>query len=103
MAGNIALVQCLCPRRHCILGLAFDIRGTRPDEAVNAMRGIVEDMAARKILYPSCGLCRAPVGEWFYEVGLTRFDSMKEAEAPLRAAEEAQARSAAWLKDQNKN
>jgi len=67
------------------------------------LRGIVEDMSARKILHPWCGLCREPVTGWFYEVGLTRFNSMKEAEGPLRAAEEAQKQSAAWLKDQSEN
>jgi len=103
LAGNIAIVQCVCPKRHCILALAADLRTVRPIRAIKILQNSVRTMVASGMMNPHCGLCNASISEWGYEVGGTRFETLQEAEPVLRAAEEAQLRSAAYLKNFSNN
>ena len=47
-------------------------------------------MVGSGTINPWCGLCKAPIESWRYELGRTRFASMAEAEPVLRQSEREQ-------------
>jgi hypothetical protein len=79
---RVRIVQCLCPKRHCIMATAYTPADITDDDAVEEMRDSINSMIARGVLDPWCGICAAT--DWHYEVGQTAFATMEVA-APDRA------------------
>lgn len=92
----VALVQALCPDRHCILALASDELSA--DEARDRLKAFITVALAFGEINPWCGLCGASAETWHYEVGPSRFASMEAARAALHAAEADQLESARLLR-----
>ena len=44
----IHVIQCLCPDRHCIFGMAYDPADISPEEAMQGFREVVQPRARRK-------------------------------------------------------
>jgi hypothetical protein len=74
--SRVKIAQCLCPRRHCLVAISFEEDQMTDGEAVAAIKLQFTTNAA---LNPRCGLCGAPLEECGYEVGVTRFNSLREA------------------------
>jgi hypothetical protein len=91
------LAQLLCPQRHCILALAYDLEQTTPAE-------IEEKLIAAttlKVINPWCGICRSR--DLHVEHGKLFTDDWDEAMAMLRANEAAQLATRAILGEHNRN
>jgi hypothetical protein len=91
------LAQLLCPQRHCILALAYDIEEHKPadiEEKLNAAMTL-------KVINPWCGICRSR--HLHVEHGKLSTDDWDEAMVMLRANEAAQLATRAILGDQNRN
>ena len=84
---SVWLLQCLCPARHCLLGVAYEdtLLGT-PEAAAAAIRG-VESVFNEGTLDRWCGICGSR--EIHYETGRMPYQTLKEAMGPLREAEAA--------------
>jgi hypothetical protein len=93
---QVLLVQCLCPQRHAILAAASDLYGA--ELLTTSLREQLRRWLETGTINPWCGLCGAPRETWTYEVGVTRYRTMAEAEPALRQLEAEQIRSAAVLK-----
>jgi hypothetical protein len=91
--SHVWLAQCLCPQRHAILGAAVeaDYRPGAEDALIETLRLQVKRMIGSGTINPWCGLCKAPIESWRYEINRTRFASMAEAEPQLRQSEREQA------------
>jgi len=92
------LAQLLCPQRHCILGLAYDLEEHTPadiEERFTLMLTMVG------IMNPWCGICRSRT--LHVEHGKLATDDWDEANAILREAEQANLATRAILGDQNRN
>jgi hypothetical protein len=94
----ILLAQCLCPNRHTIAAVAD--AGPQED-MVAGLRAAVR-ACLQTTLNPWCGICGAIAETWTYEVGVTRFKTMAEAERVLNAEEAAQQAIAEILKAQGR-
>lgn len=92
------LAQLLCPKRHCILGLAYDSEETTP-EAIEAKLTLT--MHALKVVNPWCGICGSR--DLHVEHGKLKTDDWDEANAMLRAAEQANLATRQVLGEQNRN
>lgn len=90
---RVWIAQCLCPQRHAILAASGEAedQASAEETLIKPLRRHVERMIGSGTFNPWCGLCRAPMESWRYEVGRTRFCSMAEAEPALRENERAQA------------
>ena len=98
MAAGVWIAQCLCPDRHCILAAAGVAEGRAEAAAIErTLRDNVAGLLARRVLNPWCGLCRAPITSWAYELGRTRWRTMAEAKLALEEAERKQRLTAALL------
>jgi hypothetical protein len=107
---KVRIVQCLCPKRHCILAIAYKPGvSTAPDpdspdlrtlltreNASGHLRRRVELLLAMKAMDPYCGLCGAR--EWTYEDASTRFETLAEAMPHLEQSEAEQRATAAFLR-----
>lgn len=78
----IFICQYLCPKRHCIVALAYDPAGTTVDQVEETLK---KAMADNKV-DPWCGLCRST--DLKFEHERTRFNTMEEA-MPFFKVEEA--------------
>ena len=92
---SVFLIQCLCPQRHAIVGIAYEA-DEPSDERVEQLKVAVAMMIERGAIDPWCGICRSR--DWHYETGKTRYRTLAEAEIPLRANEAAQAATRDFLK-----
>jgi hypothetical protein len=72
------IVQCLCPSRHAILGVAFDDTDMGPSQGVGELRVVVGDLVERGVINDHCGLCGSR--SWTYELGKTKYHSIEEAQ-----------------------
>src|SRR5579864_7504118 len=86
MMRRVWIVQCLCPARHCILAAADEAESEVEAERTirQPLRRRIAEMLAAGVLNPWCGLCDAKRATWRFELRRTRFETMAEAEAPLR-------------------
>jgi hypothetical protein len=94
---RVWIAQCLCPARHAIMATAGEADSEQAASAIEkALREAVAVMLESGEVNPWCGLCRAGVETWRYEVGRTRFATMAEATPALAqsAAEQAALRAA---------
>lgn len=89
---RVWIAQCLCPQRHAILAAANEADDRKEAEDLIAqLRTQVTRMIGSGTFNPWCGLCKAPIESWFYELRRMPFHSMQEAEPVLRQSERAQA------------
>jgi hypothetical protein len=90
---RVWIAQCLCPQRHAILaaGGEAEDHSAAEEALIKPLRTQVTRMIGSGTINPWCGLCKAPIESWRYEVGRTRFASMAEAEPHLRQNEREQA------------
>jgi hypothetical protein len=91
--SRVWIAQCLCPKRHAILAVSAEAKDRMAAEAslIERLRTQVRRMIGSGTLNPWCGLCKAPIESWRYQVGRTRFATMAEAEPVLRQSEREQA------------
>jgi hypothetical protein len=89
---RVWIAQCLCPQRHAILAASSEAedRQAAEERCLKPLREQVTRMIGSGTINPWCGLCRAPLESWRYEVGRTRFASMQEAEPAMRQSEREQ-------------
>ena len=85
---SVYLIQCLCPQRHCIVGITYEAGGPS-NERLAAFRLVVAQLIEEKTINPWCGICDSR--DWHYEMAKTRYRTMEEAEGPLAEAQAAQA------------
>jgi hypothetical protein len=92
-ARRVWIAQCLCPQRHAILAATNEADDRSEAEAtlIAQLRTHVRRMIGSGTINPWCGLCKAPVESWRYELGRTPYRSIEEAEPSLRQSERAQA------------
>jgi hypothetical protein len=96
----IHLIQCLCPKRHAIFGLAYNPENMKPEDAMSGLRDLLQIAIEKGIINPWCGLCRSR--EWKYEDAETPYRTMEEAAPHLHDAEQKQ-RAARLFMDQHRN
>jgi hypothetical protein len=89
MTTHVWMCQCLCPKRHAILGGAG-----LADNAVDAyekieapLRESIERMLWMGDINRWCGICHANAKTWHYETERTRYHTMEEAHEPMRRVE----------------
>ena len=92
---SVYLIQCLCPQRHAIVGIAYEA-DEPSEERLEQLKSAVALMVETGAIDPWCGICRSR--DWHYDTGKTRYQTLAEAEGPLRAAEVDQARSREFFK-----
>lgn len=91
------LAQYLCPQRHCILALAYDIEEMKPAEIEEKLNAAM----ASKVINPWCGICKSR--ELHIEHGKIFTDDWEEALVMLKANEAAQLATRQILGEQNRN
>jgi len=91
----IHVIQCLCPDRHCIFGMAYDPADISPEEAMQGFREVVQAALDRQLANPHCGICGSTA--WQYEDRATKFKTIEEARPVLEESERAQAIARAVL------
>ena len=91
----VHMIQVLCPKRHCILAIAYDPESTSPDDAMAGLRAHVDHLLAQRAINPWCGICGSR--QWAYEDRESIFKTMEEATPVLRERERQQALARAAL------
>jgi hypothetical protein len=92
---RIWIAQVLCPSRHAIVAVAFDVAEYSPDDAVARLQSSVSSTVAAGGLNPWCGLCGSRV--WTVEAGPTPWTTMDEAAPHIKAIEQANLQSRSIL------
>jgi hypothetical protein len=98
MAGGddgVWIVQCLCPRRHCIMAVAYEPGSMDHAAAEGALREAVARAIAGGLLNPWCALCGSR--DFGYSAGRTPYRTIAEARAPLAELERRQEATREWL------
>lgn len=93
------LAQLLCPQRHCILALAYDIEDTKPAEIEARFSMILT--STMNLMNPWCGICGSR--KLHVEHGKLATDDWDEATAILREAEQKNLATRQVLGEQNRN
>src|SRR5262245_33508649 len=78
------IAQLLCPKRHAICALAYDLERTPADEITQHLQSVVSNRVGG--IDPWCGLCGSR--ELHVEHGKLFTDDWDEAETMLRQCEE---------------
>lgn len=83
--AKVHLVQCYCPRRHTIFGMAYETSdlGLNPKTAPGVLRETVNQWVAEGKINPYCEICGSQA--FTYEDRPTRFNSIQEAMPELEA------------------
>jgi hypothetical protein len=92
---SVYLIQCLCPQRHCILGMAYEADEPSDDKLAEFKANVVR-LVAVSAMDPWCGICQSR--NWSYETKKTPYLTLEEAEGPLRMVEAMQARTREFFK-----
>lgn len=80
--AKIKIMQFLCPKRHCIVALAFDGETMTETEAQAALKNGVKALHFNG----RCGICGS--GDLRFETGETKFESLAEASSHLIVEEQ---------------
>lgn len=97
----ICICQLLCPNRHCIIGVAYDVDKTSPQDAERGLYAMFEEAVKFYHVNRWCELCKS--GKFHCEHGFTRFHTLDEAEPVLRQLEKEQILSQQFLISQREN
>lgn len=83
---KVYILQCLCPERHAIFGIAFAATD-RAEMRRKKLEGIAEMEKAFRSGHPArrCGICGSTVLN--YEAGLTPYATLAEAMPAIRREE----------------
>jgi hypothetical protein len=95
---RIRIVQCLCPKRHAILAIAYTPADLTDDDVTEALTSQVRSMIQHGVLDPWCGICGATA--WHCEIGQTAFATMEEAAPHLKDIEAENLRARNFLRTQ---
>lgn len=85
---RVWIAHCLCgPNRHAIAALAgeFETEAEASAGLLSKLRRLITELNGAGTLNPWCGICGSLA--WRYEVGVTRWRTMAEAETYLRRVE----------------
>lgn len=91
----IHIIQCLCPSRHCIFGVAYDPADMEHDVAMATFQQQVEQWIEKKEINPWCGICGSR--DWKYEMARTKYTTMQEAATELAKEEAKQMESRRYI------
>lgn len=92
--GRIHLIQMLCPRRHCFAAIAYDPKDGDVEGAIECLKdAIKENDEKHNLPAPRCSFCNS--AEFYFEVGITKFLTMEEAEPEIERVYKLQAESVA--------
>jgi hypothetical protein len=83
----IRVIQCLCKRQHCIMGMAYDPRTKPSNDAMFQFRVLVESSVQRNYFPSECALCKCPSDDWHYIDMNTKFSTLEEARPVLELFE----------------
>jgi hypothetical protein len=75
----IRVLQCLCSKQHCIMGIAYDPRTLPSETAFLGFRTLIEEGIATQRFNPWCALCFCPAKEWHYTDINTKFSTIEQA------------------------
>ncbi len=83
------IAQCLCPERHCIMAAATTAETEREarDAVLRPLRNAINQVLAIGAMNPWCALCGAEQPKWTFELGVTAWSNLEEANKELRRAE----------------
>ena len=87
MSSKVHVTQCLCPKRHCIMAIAWQEPEYTPDTAKEKLKSIIKRLMERGAINGFCGICNS--SKLTYEDGVTGFKTLDEAMPHLRAVERA--------------
>lgn len=90
---RVWIAQCLCPQRHAILAAAREVE-ERPGAEIGLiepLRTQIKMLVGSKTINPWCGLCKAPIESWRYELNRTPYTTMAEAQPMLMESQREQA------------
>jgi hypothetical protein len=96
--NRVRVVQCLCPKRHAIMAIAYVPGDIIDEDVVEGMRDEINSMKLRGVIDSWCGICGAT--DWHFEVGQTAFATMEEAKPHLKALEAENLRARNFLRTQ---
>ena len=82
---SVYIIQCLCPNRHAIYGIAYEPEQLSHDVAMTGFQQLIADWIANKYMNPWCGICESRV--WTYEQKPTKYQTMEEAKPELKRLE----------------
>jgi hypothetical protein len=88
---KVYIAQLLCPKRHCIVALAFEM--TAEEEPRDFKKETADTLwraFAAGAFNQWCAICRAPMVDWHAEVDVTGFASLEEARPHLKHIQESQ-------------
>jgi hypothetical protein len=85
----IHIIQCLCPARHCIVGLAYDSTEFFLDDVMAAFKRRVATAIQIGMINPWCGICLSRV--WHYEDSATKYATLEDAAQHLARLQESNA------------
>jgi hypothetical protein len=95
---RVRIVQCLCPRRHAIIAVAYTPAEITDDDVVEGLKSQIKSMIFSGVLDSWCGICGATA--WHFEIGQTPFATMDEAKPHLQALEAENLRARNFLRAQ---
>jgi hypothetical protein len=103
---KVYLAQILCgPRRHGIIAYAIEL-GPADEALLAEVREQAETLKTGLIgegaINPWCGICGAKSESWKSEVSPTKWETLSEALPHLRASEQAQHATRAFLDEQKR-
>ena len=94
----VYIIQCLCPNRHAIFGVAYDPADMPHDVAMATFQSTIEKWITDKTINPWCGICNSR--HWTYEQRRTKYATMQEAEPELKRLELEQMLTRALIEQQ---
>jgi hypothetical protein len=97
----IHIIQLLCPQRHCIYAVAYDVEEMPDDVALAMFQLQFDKWVDEKVLNRECGICKSTKLE--YETRRTKYKTIAEAEPALKAAEAANIESRKLIDAQKAN
>lgn len=101
--SRVHLVQCLCPARHCIMAATFQEPPGIQEQALELLRGSIEQTIAGGRLNPQCEICKAPRDQWSFEIATIDGVTLDEIMPALRHQEAAQMQTQAAIKAEERH
>jgi hypothetical protein len=84
----IHIIQLLCPQRHCVYAVAYDVEEMPDDVALAMFQLQFDKWVDEKVLNRECGICKSTKLE--YETRRTKWKTKEEAMPALKQLEQEQ-------------
>ena len=94
----VHLLQVLCPERHCLFALTYEVEAESIEPHAQAARQARAVMAPGGYLNPWCGICGSHT--LTLEVGVTKWQTQEEAQPHLEEQERQQIATRAHIETQ---